>query len=194
MAKTVKLGKTYDSVFDMLHDTYPEHPEYAQNAVQVYQREKISFMLFLLRTNLGITQEELAKRMGVSQSKVAKLEDRGDNVKFNDVIGYARALDHNIALQFSQEKLTLSSMLRWHFDAIAGIMTTFQELAKDKPNVSADVFERFAEESNRMFNAVYPKCISLLDEAEKQKDGFKDPESRGVHVEILSNNLANMVG
>lgn len=190
----IKLGKSYANVYDLLRGEYPDHPEFAESFLETYKREQIAFTLFMMRTKLGITQDELAKRMGVSQSKIAKLEDRGDNVKFNDVIAYARALDHNVSLQLSQEELKLSSMLRWHFDAIAGIMAKMQDLAKDSPNISADVFQRFAEESNRMFNAVYPKCVSLLDEAEKQKAAFKTPESRGVHVEILSNNLSSAVG
>ncbi len=97
-----KVGKAYTSVKDMLREEYPEHPEYAEGFIETYRREEISNTLWMMRTRHGVTQEEIARRMGVSQSKIAKLEDRGDSVRFNDAIAYARALGYDATLQFSE--------------------------------------------------------------------------------------------
>ncbi len=85
----------------MLEDEYPDTPEYARNALQEYERQKIAGQLFIMRTKAGLTQTEMAKRMGMTQSAIAKLEDRGDTVRFHDIVRYARALGFGVELHFS---------------------------------------------------------------------------------------------
>ena len=51
-----------------------------------------------VRTGRGVTQTELARRMGVSQSHVAQVEAR-DDVYLSTLISYVRALDGDLRIE-----------------------------------------------------------------------------------------------
>ena len=51
------------------------------------------------RERLGLSQKQVAQRMGVSQSKVCRLESSEDaNLVYGDVAAYAKALGLNVTL------------------------------------------------------------------------------------------------
>ncbi len=95
-----KLGKARQNVFAMLENEYPDTPEYSRNAFREYERQRIAGRLFVMRNKAGLTQAEMAERMGVTQSAIAKLEDRGDTVRFHDIVRYARALGFGVDMRF----------------------------------------------------------------------------------------------
>ena len=92
MSGIVKRGKAYDSVFDMLRGEFPEHPEWAEAAEREYEKGQISNNLFILRIRSGLSQDEVAGRMGVSRDYVERLEDGDDPVRPEDVTRYCAAL------------------------------------------------------------------------------------------------------
>lgn len=67
-----KIGKSYKSVEDLLRSVFPEHPEMVEAFVKMHEREQIANTLFMLRAQHNVTQEEMARRLGVSQSAIAK--------------------------------------------------------------------------------------------------------------------------
>lgn len=190
----IKVGKGYESVADLLRGEYPDNPEYIDSFLKTYAKEQVSQYLFMLRTSCGVTQEELAKRMGVSQSKIAKLEDRGDNVKFNDVIAFARALGHDTSLQFTEERANLAGMLRWHFAAITAIMTKLERMAQGDPEISSGVFKHFSEEAGKMFHEVLPLCFALLEKTQLQHPDQCDNGAKGLYVDIITKDVGALVG
>lgn len=56
--------------------------------------------LIRVRVELGYTQSELARRMGVKQPVVAKFESGSDNVKLDTLARAAAALGHRLEVAF----------------------------------------------------------------------------------------------
>lgn len=53
--------------------------------------------LIVLRTKAGLSQKELAERLGCTQSKISKLESSKDcELGFGDVINYSRSVGHDL--------------------------------------------------------------------------------------------------
>ena len=60
---------------------------------------KTARSLVFERERLGLSQKQVAQRMGVSQSKVCRLESSTDaNLVYGDVAAYAKALGLNVTL------------------------------------------------------------------------------------------------
>lgn len=100
----VKMGKPYKNVEELLRGEYPDEPELVESFVKTDEKEQLANTLWMMRTRRGVTQEEVAKRMGITQSAVAKLEDRGDSVKMSDVASYAEALGYAVQIKFIERK------------------------------------------------------------------------------------------
>ena len=185
---TVKLGKSYASVFDMLREELPEYPELLEAAFGAYKRDQISNSLQSLRMRFGVTREELASRSGLSMDRIAKMEDSGDSVKFNDMIKFVEALDCSVKLMFQGRDANLTKTLQWHFQAIAAIMAKFIDMAKDDPDISSGIFERFRDEAGNMLNDVLPKCDAMLARAKPQNVSAAAEAGDGVIFERHSKN------
>ncbi len=100
----VKMGKPYKNIKELLRGEYPDEPELVESFVKTDEKEQLANTLWMMRTRRGVTQAEVAERMGITQSAVAKLEDRGDSVKMSDVASYAEALGYAVQLKFTEIK------------------------------------------------------------------------------------------
>jgi transcriptional regulator with XRE-family HTH domain len=67
---------------------------------------KTARSLVFERERLGLSQKQVAARMGVSQSKVCRLEGSADaDLVYGDVAAYAKALGLNVTLFYDEEIL-----------------------------------------------------------------------------------------
>ena len=87
-AKVMKvIGKKYANVSDLVRDT--SEREFADEFDKYQADRTLVNCLKVLRTAHGVTQAELASRMGCVQSKVSKLESSTDaELNFGDAICY----------------------------------------------------------------------------------------------------------
>ena len=80
--------------------------EAAQRAFQIGEEVR------RLRTERGLSQQELAKRMGLSQSVVARLEAGGVEPRLSTLDRVASALDVELDIRFRAREHTLSGAAR----------------------------------------------------------------------------------
>jgi DNA-binding XRE family transcriptional regulator len=73
---------------DKLIEENCANPEFAEK----WKRAEARISLVLLRKEANLTQEEVARRMGVARPRVAELENRSLSVSFGRMIAYADAL------------------------------------------------------------------------------------------------------
>ncbi len=87
------------SGFDRYVDrVFKEDPKLKLGYLAALAQEPISTQLAVLRHRLGMTQEEVAKRMHLSQSNVARLERRDENPTSKMVARAAKALGCRVLL------------------------------------------------------------------------------------------------
>lgn len=77
------------------HKEWLNDPEYAQAYEALEQEFSIARALIQARGEVGLTQVEVAQRMGISQPAVARIE-AGKNVSMKTLAKYARAIGKSI--------------------------------------------------------------------------------------------------
>ena len=92
MPMTIKFGKAYASVPDMLRGEYFNDPEGAEAVERLIEKHQASNDLFILRWRAGLSREEVAERMGVAVGYVENIEDGDDPVGAEDVTRFCAAL------------------------------------------------------------------------------------------------------
>mgnify|MGYP006301179107 FL=1 len=78
---------------DLMND-----PEYAKNYQDQDEEFSIARELILARTRIGLTQEEVARRMGTTQSAVARMESGKPLPSLRSLKRYAQATDSKIKI------------------------------------------------------------------------------------------------
>jgi transcriptional regulator with XRE-family HTH domain len=82
------------------HDpVFPGFKEMAQ------RRKDLSHELVARRHALGLSQTEVAARMGTSQSAVARLEAGAGDIRLSTLERYATAVGYHLDWQLSEEEL-----------------------------------------------------------------------------------------
>lgn len=89
----------------VLIKTYAQSQEFREKMKAGVKRLKVISQLIDLREKLGITQTELAKRIGVSQPFVARIEnDDASNLSLETLVKIVNALDAELDIQIRVHK------------------------------------------------------------------------------------------
>ena len=83
-----------------LHKRWMKDPEYRAEYYALRPTFELTMMLIETRVNAGLTQEQLAKRMGTTQSAVARLEGWSSNPSVNTLRKYADATGTRLRISF----------------------------------------------------------------------------------------------
>ena len=74
--------------------------------------------LVMLRSAMGVSQADVAKVLGVTQSRISKIEHGvDDNLRLGELAAYARALDMDIAVVLKKRSRTIVNGGEFHVDA-----------------------------------------------------------------------------
>jgi len=79
----------------------PVFPGFAEMAAR---RRAVTDELAERRQRLGLSQTQVAARMGTSQSAVARLESGDADVRLSTLERYAAALGHQLAISLKKEQ------------------------------------------------------------------------------------------
>lgn len=85
-----------------------QNPTVAAGFNEAQQRHDLRQELVQMRKTHGITQRELADRMGVSQSTVAGFETEDADPRFSTIQRYCRAIGYETVVSFAQRPVDLS--------------------------------------------------------------------------------------
>jgi DNA-binding XRE family transcriptional regulator len=101
----------YDAEGKRAHDEWMESLLAAPEARAMYEEEAEKKDLWLqlaeARQAAGLTQAEVASRLGVSQAQVARIEKRGyDSYTLNTLRRYLGALDAGFSLEIAVRRAT----------------------------------------------------------------------------------------
>ncbi|HEV3386319.1 MAG TPA: helix-turn-helix transcriptional regulator [Gemmata sp.] len=89
----------HQSVTKMVRDLLPDDPDFVKEfESRIIGRELVK-ALTIVRCKAGITQQQLAEKMGCGQSKLSKLESGFDaDLRFGDVLAYLKAIGFSLKL------------------------------------------------------------------------------------------------
>ena len=100
-AEVANLAKNLDAIYEEQsreRDAYFTDPANAEEIDQMFARMKLVEDLYKARHDAGLTQQEVADRMGAKQSYVAELERGRKNVTLSTLVKYAAACGKKVAI------------------------------------------------------------------------------------------------
>ena len=127
-------GRKYGSVDDFMQSEGVSQ-EIIDKVDVLRRQSKIALQLASLRQRSGLTQEEMATRMGLSQSAISKLESgTDDQLKLDEIAEYAKATGERICIGFGKPINHVESVkihafaIKDHLEALAKISNQHEEM------------------------------------------------------------------
>jgi DNA-binding XRE family transcriptional regulator len=74
-------------------------PEFAKNFDSGYEKFKIGVMLRIAREDAGMTQEELAKKLGTKKTAISRIENHAEDIRLSTLEKYASAFGKTLKLR-----------------------------------------------------------------------------------------------
>lgn len=90
---------TYADELQPFIDEALQNPEIRAAYEDATQRHRLLDTLVALRKRLGLTQTEVARRMGVKQPMVSEFENEGSDPRLSTIQRYARAVEGTVRWQ-----------------------------------------------------------------------------------------------
>ena len=142
-------------------------------------RRRIIHSLFGLRSARNVSQNDLAKTLDCSQSRVSKLENsEDDDLRLGDLRGYAEALGLDVRLVLSRHKASAVDEIKYHAFCIKRWLERLGDLAA-KDEVIAKAVAGFYGEA--FFN-----LVKILSESAQKLPPKPDGTSRYIEIEMMS--------
>lgn len=169
--------RNYKSVKKMLSTLLPDDKELPEDVRVAYDKELISNHLFIMRSKAGISQAEMAKRLGVTQGAVSKMENRADALSFHDVIRYSHALGYSVEMAFIRGGRSVD-FLASYFGRITRMMDELRDLAGDDPDITKGIMSVFLTFSKSMLEDVIPQLRNKMPRRQVQLEISINPDEQ----------------
>jgi len=115
------------------------------------QETQFIYSLIQMRNAKGMNQREMAKKMGVSPSKLCRMEASADtDLSFGDIQAYVSALDMDMSILFDSPSLPASTRIKQHVVAVHALL---QELCKISKQVGG------GDDITRKIKAFYAEVL-----------------------------------
>ena len=126
-------------------DALLEDKELSSAISREISEQKLATTLFTMRNHEGMTQEQVARKMGCSQSAVSKLEHATDEqITIGDIVRYSSALGLKLTVQFRKNMNAVESV-KYHFFHIKKHLDHLRELAKADSDIRKGVDKFYNE-------------------------------------------------
>lgn len=130
-------GRKYGSVTALMSGESVSQ-DIRQKVVAAEGETRVVLQLAKLRQCSGITQEEMAKHLGVSQSAISKLETGPDNdVKLGEIRAYVAATQQRVSILFGKpfthvEAIKMNALaIKYRLEKLADLANQNEEMEKD---------------------------------------------------------------
>jgi len=114
-----------DYLDELIEASKTESKEFAQR----WEETEIKFELALLRKKAGLTQQEVADKMGIARPRIAELEARPGHCSFNRIREYVKAVGGGIRFESSIP----SEIAAKPIDPQGGYPATFKQRPRKPP-------------------------------------------------------------
>lgn len=84
-----------------IHRRKKKDPEFARGFDEGYREFKVGVLLKQAREQAGLTQEELALKVGTQKTAISRLENHAQDIKLSTIQKVARALGKDLEITLS---------------------------------------------------------------------------------------------
>jgi transcriptional regulator with XRE-family HTH domain len=140
------MQKTYKSVGQMVRET--ADGAFAQAFEERLRERRVVKDLMVLRARRGLTQADVAEKMGCTQSRISKLESARDvDLTLGDLARYAGAVGYRLGVVLEPTEMTavgrvkrLASQIREELSRLAGPAREDQQVAEGLAGFFSEAF------------------------------------------------------
>lgn len=76
-------------------------PEFAEGFDEGYENFKIGVLFRISREQAGMTQEEVARKLGTKKSAISRIENHAEDIRLSTLRKYAAALGKHVRLEIN---------------------------------------------------------------------------------------------
>ena len=153
-------GRKYTSV-DALLSGEGLSQEVRAKVSELKSETRVALQLAKLRQATGLTQDEMARHLGVSQSAISKLESgRDEEVTLREIREYARVTDQRICVMFGKP-FTHAEAVRLHAGGLKERLEALAKLANQNQEFQAEIKGFLGEAFYNLFN-IMAGCNNML--------------------------------
>jgi len=169
--------KRYSSVLEMVRDV-GEDEEYTEQLADYLGRREVVTSLVALRAARGLTQKELAERVGLSQSRISKIESSPDGMLDLRSLGaYAGVLGYDVEISLVPRGMTSVGRVKYHVLRIRSLVDGL--VRRRLPG------DRLGKEGWRHVSSMMGYLLHLLKGAGKARRPLNEGETRGIRLEVF---------
>ena len=159
-----KKAKHYSSASEMLHAIAEdqEDKDFAKSVEEELGERTLLHFLFGARASRGVSQKDIAKRIGCSQSRVSKIENGLDaSLSLGDLDAYLNALGMKSRLFITTGELTVIDEVKFHAFRIKHCLDRLVEIAGDDPLIRRSVDDAHKEIMYNLVRMVASSAMQL---------------------------------
>ena len=154
-----RISKKYSSPLEMLSsEHYTEIPDVRERVEEMSIKSTLSDQLLLFRNRIGLSEEDMAEREGLSVEFVREIEDKYDTeILLNDLALYFYALGLQMTIRVHDKNEGLADEVKFHVSCIEGVLNHLVEICQGDLEM-----ERSARRFIKGFNS---KIVKMVEEA-----------------------------
>ncbi len=154
------MAKRYKTVLDLVKNVSDDKAFQSELKEEIISKS-LAKALFAMRCSKGITQEEMARRLGCSQGKISKLENSTvEHTKVSDIVAYAKAMKLQLSICF-HDRLTATEWIKFHVFEIRRHLDHLAKLAHEDQDIE-DGVRGFIKDTIYNFFRMIKKSTDLL--------------------------------
>lgn len=135
---------------------------FADELARRLEATRLTRLLSVLRNRAGLSQKELAEKLGCTQGKVSKLENADDvDVTLGELVAYATAVGFDAQVTLLPQGARLVDEVALHLDAIHKLVGQLTALAGDDDSMGAAIVA-FVEQAARNLLGLLQKTAAKL--------------------------------
>ena len=93
-----------DDLDRMIARLKADDPEIAENFERGYQAFRLGAMLQLAREDAGMTQQQVAERLGTKKSAISRIENSAGDMRLSTLQRYAEAVGRELVLELGPKE------------------------------------------------------------------------------------------
>ncbi len=114
--------------------------EFIENVQNEIKNRTVSQFLLQIRCEHNLTQNQIAQKIGCSQSRISKIETScDDEISIDDLLSYAKALKLKLEIGFRHESITIVDLIKYHVYKIKGYLAQLRSLVKGDESLNKGI-------------------------------------------------------
>jgi transcriptional regulator with XRE-family HTH domain len=152
-SRAAPTGRKYSSVASMMQNEGIPKPIQTK-VTQMLNDSRIATQMAQLRHRAGITQQQMAKALGVTQSAISKLEaGKDDDITLNQVKEYARITGDRISLLFGKP-FSHTEAVKLHANGLKYRLDELAKTANQNPELQSEIKGFLGDAFFNLFNII----------------------------------------